>query len=70
MPFTEDVYAEPKAMGIYREVGQHEFADVNAGSIVQRIMKSKSLYEARQKAKEAKANVEVEQKQRELQGEQ
>ncbi|KAK4121384.1 Nucleotidylyl transferase [Parathielavia appendiculata] len=66
MPSTDDVYAEPKEMGIYREIGHHEFEDVNAGSIVQRIMKSRDLYEARQKAKGMKANLEEAQRQREL----
>ncbi|KAH6840738.1 hypothetical protein B0I37DRAFT_222145 [Chaetomium sp. MPI-CAGE-AT-0009] len=66
MPFTEDVYIEPKEMGIYREIGHHEFEDVNAGTIVQRIMKSRDLYEARQKAKGMKADLEAAHKQREL----
>ncbi|KAK3901467.1 hypothetical protein C8A05DRAFT_44881 [Staphylotrichum tortipilum] len=66
MPFTDDVYTDPKEMGIYREIGSHEFGDVNAGTIVQRIMKSRDLYEARQKAKGMKADVEAAHKQREL----
>jgi ethanolamine-phosphate cytidylyltransferase len=66
MPSTADVYAEPKEMGIYREIGHHEFEDVNAGTIVQRIMKSRDLYEARQKAKGMKADVEEAHRQREL----
>ncbi|KAH6641689.1 hypothetical protein F5144DRAFT_507156 [Chaetomium tenue] len=66
MPFTEDVYTEPKEMGIYREIGRHEFEDVNAGTIVQRIMKSRDLYEARQKAKGMKADLEAAHKEREL----
>ncbi|AEO63523.1 4facc748-7428-489d-a672-2786b7ad590b [Thermothielavioides terrestris] len=66
MPFTTDVYAEPKEMGIYREIGHHEFEDVNAGTIVQRIMKSRDLYEARQRAKGMKADIEAAHKQREL----
>ena len=66
MPFTEDVYTEPKEMGIYREIGRHEFEDVNAGTIVQRIMKSRDRYEARQKAKGMKADLEAAHKEREL----
>ncbi|KAK3942313.1 hypothetical protein QBC46DRAFT_380542 [Diplogelasinospora grovesii] len=66
MPLIEDVYTDPKKMGIYREIGHHEFEDVNAGTIVQRIMKSRDLYEARQKAKGMKAEIEAAQKQREL----
>ncbi|KAH6627080.1 hypothetical protein B0J18DRAFT_159247 [Chaetomium sp. MPI-SDFR-AT-0129] len=66
MPSTEDVYADPKALGIYREIGHHEFEDVNAGTIVQRIMQSRDLYEARQKAKGMKADLEAAHRQREL----
>lgn len=69
MPFTGDVYAEPKAMGIYREIGPHEFLDVNAGTIVQRIMMNKERYLERQRAKRAKAELEAEQRQRELEQE-
>ena len=66
MPTSKDVYAAPKEMGIYREIGHHEFEDVNAGTIVQRIMKSRDLYEARQKAKGMKADIEAAHKRREL----
>lgn len=66
MPSGEDVYADPKALGIYQEIGHHEFEDVNAGTIVQRIMQSRELYEARQKAKGMKADLEAAHRQREL----
>lgn len=66
MPLTDDVYTAPKEMGIYREIGNHEFEGVNAGTIVQRIMKSRDLYEARQRAKGMKADVEAAHKEREL----
>ncbi|KAK4240999.1 hypothetical protein C8A03DRAFT_30837 [Achaetomium macrosporum] len=66
MPSTDDVYTEPKKMGIYREIGHHEFEDVNAGTIVQRILKSRDLYETRQRAKGMKADLEAAHKQREL----
>ncbi|KAM7186080.1 hypothetical protein V8F20_011551 [Naviculisporaceae sp. PSN 640] len=65
MPTTDDVYRAPKEMGIYREIGHHEFEDVNAETIVQRIMKSRGQYEARQKAKGMKADVEAAHKRRE-----
>jgi ethanolamine-phosphate cytidylyltransferase len=52
-------------MGLYREIGVHRFHDVNAGTIVQRIMKSRDMYEARQRAKGMKADVEAAHKQRE-----
>jgi len=41
-------------MGIYREIGMHDFAGVNAGQIVQRIMKSRDMYEERQRVKGVK----------------
>ncbi|KAJ6437277.1 cytidyltransferase-like domain-containing protein [Purpureocillium lavendulum] len=66
MPLTYDPYEEPKAMGIYREIGAHAFADVNAGQIVQRIMRSRDRYEARQRAKGVKAEVEAAARQREV----
>ncbi|KAK1760592.1 hypothetical protein QBC47DRAFT_367614 [Echria macrotheca] len=66
MPHTDDVYTAPKKLGIYREIGRHEFEDVNAGTIVQRIMKSRNLYEARQKAKGMKADIEAAHRQREV----
>jgi ethanolamine-phosphate cytidylyltransferase len=65
MPLTYDPYTAPKELGIYREVGTHKFQDVNAGTIVQRIMKSRDMYEARQRAKGMKADVEAAHKQRE-----
>ena len=66
VPLTYDPYTAPKEMGIYQEIGKHEFEDVNAGTIVLRIMKSRDMYEARQKAKGMKANVEEAHKRREM----
>jgi ethanolamine-phosphate cytidylyltransferase len=66
MPLTYDPYTAPKEMGIYLEIGQHGFDDVNAGTIVQRIMKSRDMYEARQKAKGLKADLEAAHQQREM----
>lgn len=66
MPLTYDPYTAPKAMGIYREIGEHAFSEVNAGEIVQRIMKSRDMYEARQRAKGIKAEVESAAREREL----
>ena len=51
MPLTLDPYTAPKEMGIFHEIGNHDFQNVNAGEIVQRIMKSRAMYEARQRAK-------------------
>ena len=45
-------------MGIFRAIGTHPYADVNAGTIVARIMHSRDLYEQRQRAKGVKAGLE------------
>ncbi|XP_044715683.1 cytidylyltransferase-like domain-containing protein [Hirsutella rhossiliensis] len=66
MPLTYDPYTDPKEMGIYREIGEHAFSEVNAAEIVQRIMKSRDMYEARQRAKGVKAEVEAAARRREL----
>lgn len=55
MPLTYDPYAPAKEMGIYKEIAKHGYADVNAGTIVQRIMKSRAMYEERQRVKGEKA---------------
>lgn len=66
IPLTYDPYTAPKAMGIYKEVGEHAFAHVNAGQIVQRILKSRDMYEARQRAKGVKAVGESAAREREM----
>ncbi|GKT91393.1 ethanolamine-phosphate cytidylyltransferase [Colletotrichum tofieldiae] len=66
MPLTYDPYTGPKEMGIMREVGEHEFAGVNAGTIVQRIMKSRDMYEERQRKKGIKAEGETAARDREV----
>lgn len=65
MPLTYDPYTAPKELGIYREIGQHTFQDVNAGNIVQRILQSRERYEERQRKKGQKADVEAAAKLRE-----
>lgn len=65
MPLTYDPYTAPKELGIYKEIGQHTFQDVNAGTIVQRILKSREIYEERQRKKGQKADVEAAAKLRE-----
>ncbi|KAI9850140.1 MAG: hypothetical protein M1838_006027 [Thelocarpon superellum] len=54
MGLTYDPYRGAKELGIYREIGAHEFADVNAETIVQRILKSRAQYEERQRVKGVK----------------
>jgi ethanolamine-phosphate cytidylyltransferase len=66
MPLTYDPYTDAKAMGLYREVGSHDFANVNAGEIVLRIMKGREAFEERQRRKGQKAVVENEARQKEI----
>ncbi|CAK7211401.1 choline phosphate cytidylyltransferase [Sporothrix curviconia] len=65
IPLTYDPYTEVKEMDIYQTIGPHEFADVNAGTIVDRILASRDRYEARQRAKGAKSDLEAAHKRRE-----
>lgn len=50
-----DPYADAKTMGIFKEIPEHDFQDVNAAQIVQRIMDRREEYEARQRKKGIKA---------------
>ncbi|KUI74255.1 Ethanolamine-phosphate cytidylyltransferase [Cytospora mali] len=59
MPLTYDPYTAPKELGIYQEIGEHAFQNVNAGNIVDRIMSSRKQYEERQRRKGEKADVEA-----------
>ena len=54
MPLNYDPYADAKSLGIFKEITQHKFQHVNAGEIIERILRSRALYEERQKAKGAK----------------
>lgn len=58
IPLTYDPYTAPKRMGIFRETDAHDFQHVNAGEIVERILKSREAYEERQRAKLGKSAVE------------
>lgn len=66
MPLSYDPYVAPKEMGIFQEVPRHDFQGVNAGTIVQRIMKSRDLYEERQRKKGVKAAGEAAHRHREI----
>ncbi|KAK7754720.1 choline phosphate cytidylyltransferase [Diatrype stigma] len=66
IPLESDPYTAPKLMGIFQEIPRHQYEDVNAGTIVQRIMKSRDMYEARQRKKGVKAEVESAARQREI----
>ncbi|KAL6707179.1 choline phosphate cytidylyltransferase [Coniothyrium glycines] len=71
MPLAYDPYAVPKTLGIYREIANHEFQNVNAAEIVARIMKGRALYEERQRKKGEKGvTEEVEKLRQELEREQ
>lgn len=67
MPLTYDPYVDAKEMGIFTQVGNHAFQHVNAGEIVERIMKSRAAFEERQRRKGDKAIIEKLAKERELQ---
>lgn len=66
MPLTYDPYQGPKTMGIFKEIPSHSYKDVNAGTIVQRITRSREMYEARQRAKGIKAQTEEAHRAREI----
>ncbi|GAM87301.1 hypothetical protein ANO11243_053230 [Dothideomycetidae sp. 11243] len=53
-PPGHDLYADAKALGLYREIASHAYADINATSIVDRILRSRELYEERQRVKGVK----------------
>lgn len=55
IPLPYDPYVDAKKMNIYQDIGKHEYQDVNAGEIVQRILRSKEMYENRQRIKGLKA---------------
>ncbi|THX15978.1 ethanolamine-phosphate cytidylyltransferase [Aureobasidium pullulans] len=53
-PPGEDFYTDAKEMGIFREISSHPYSQVNSDSIVNRILKSRELYEERQRVKGVK----------------
>ncbi|KAF2722439.1 hypothetical protein K431DRAFT_266401 [Polychaeton citri CBS 116435] len=50
-----DPYADAKALGIFTDVGEHRFQDVNSAQIVQRILDNRVQYEERQRKKGVKS---------------
>jgi ethanolamine-phosphate cytidylyltransferase len=64
MPLTYDPYAAAKTLNIYREIANHDFQKVNAGQIVERIMKGRVMYEERQRQKGEKGATEEAEKRR------
>ena len=55
MPLTYDPYTAAKEMGIFREIGEHPFSNVNAGEIVTRILQGREAFEERQRKKGEKS---------------
>ncbi|KAG9944260.1 phosphoethanolamine, partial [Aureobasidium melanogenum] len=53
-PPGQDFYTDAKEMGMYKEIPSHPYSHVNADSIVARILKSRELYEERQRVKGVK----------------
>jgi len=53
-PPTEDPYADAKKLNLYREVSDHKYSHINATEIVGRILKSRDMYEERQRVKGVK----------------
>ncbi|KAF4553317.1 Cytidylyltransferase-like protein 3 [Elsinoe fawcettii] len=53
-PVGHDPYADAKSLGLYKEVGPHSYSEINASSIVSRILKSREMYEERQRVKGVK----------------
>ena len=51
---NHDPYSFAKNLGIFREVPPHAFQHVNAGEVVERILKSRAMYEERQRVKGVK----------------
>lgn len=54
LPGTHDPYTDAKSMGLLRDIPAHPFSHVNATEIVDRILKSRALYEERQRVKGVK----------------
>lgn len=65
MPLNFDPYTAAKDLKLYREISNHDFQHVNAGEIVQRIMKSKGIYEEERKRSKAEKATREEAAQRE-----
>jgi len=58
MPESFDPYVDAKKLRIFKQIEPHSFMSVNAGEIVERIVKSRSRYEERQRLKGVKTDYE------------
>lgn len=66
MPLSYDPYSDAKRMGIFKETPTHDFQDVNASHVVDRITASRARFEERQRNKGVKAIGEEAVRQQEL----
>lgn len=69
MPLPTDVYADAKRLGLFEEIPRHDFQEVDAGQIVERITRSRALFEERQRKKGVKSLVEQAARLREMEEE-
>lgn len=53
-PAHHDPYADAKTLNLFKQLPQHSQSHINAGEIVERILKSRALYEERQRVKGVK----------------
>ncbi|KAI9671701.1 MAG: hypothetical protein M1831_003229 [Alyxoria varia] len=58
MPLSYDPYASARALGIFEEIARHDFQEVNAAQIVERIEKGRERFEERQRVKGVKGGIE------------
>ena len=68
MPSEEDPYFEAKEMGIFEELEPHGWENLNAELIMSRIVEQRVSFEARQRQKAAKSEVERLEKERQAKG--
>lgn len=68
MPLDYDPYREARKLGIFEEIPRHDFQEVDAGHIVDRITRSRARFEERQRAKGVKAVGEEATRQKEIDG--
>ena len=53
-PLPQDPYADAKELSVFHQIGDHNYADLNAASIVERILKGRAAFEERQRVKGVK----------------
>lgn len=55
VPLSFDPYADARALGVFEELPAHAFQDVNAATIVERILSNRARFEERQRKKGVKS---------------